>query len=109
MVGMPSARSLAAVRFWNRHPPHRIGPVRLRDQFLAQARQPGFQALRLDLLEAHPVHPWSTRIGAGQPVGVTQDVVATDLVVKPIEAESGLRLRLARELSLKDPGLLRCS
>ncbi|WP_244630118.1 hypothetical protein [Microvirga tunisiensis] len=54
---MPSARSLAAVRFWNRYPPHRIGLVRLRDQFLAQPHQPGFQALRLDLLEAHPVHP----------------------------------------------------
>ena len=51
---------------------------------------------------------WSTRIGAGQPIGVTQDVVAADLVVEPIEAESGLRLRLAIELSLKDPDLLRC-
>ena len=106
--GRNAERSLASVRFRDHHPPHRIGPVRLRDQFLAQARQPCFQALRLDLREGHPVHARSTRIGAGQPIGVTQDVLAINLVVEHIEAEGGLRLRLAIELSLKGPDLLRC-
>ena len=87
MVGMPSGRS--PVRLRDQHPPHRIGPVRLRDQFLAQARQPGLQARRLDLREAHPVHSRSPRIRAGHPVGVAQDVIPTDLVVEHIEAESG--------------------
>ena len=36
-------RTLAATRLRDHHPPHRLGPVRLRDQFLAQARQPCFQ------------------------------------------------------------------
>ena len=66
MVGMPSGRSPPS-RLRDHHPPHRIGPVRLRDQFLAQARQPCLQARRLDLREAHPVHARSARIGAGQP------------------------------------------
>ena len=34
---------------------------------------------------------------------VEQDVLATDLVVEQIEAEGGLRLRFAVELSLKAP------
>src|SRR5262249_27656289 len=29
--------SLAATGFWDHHPPHRVRPVRLQDQFLAQA------------------------------------------------------------------------
>ena len=101
-------RSLASIRFRDHHPPHRIGPVRLRDQILAQTRQPCLQALRLDLSEAHPVHTWSTRISAGKPVGVAQDVLATDLVVEHVEAEGRLRLRLAIELPLKAPDLFRC-
>ena len=59
--GRNAERTLASVRFRDHHPPHRIGPVRLRDQVLAQARQPCFQALLLDLREAsprpHPEHP----------------------------------------------------
>jgi hypothetical protein len=37
-------RSLASIRLRYGHPPHRIGPVRLRNQFLAQGRQPPLQA-----------------------------------------------------------------
>jgi hypothetical protein len=102
-------RSLASIRFRYQHPPHRIGPVRLRDKVLAQVRQPNLQARRLDLSEAYPVHARSTRISADQSVGVVQDVIPTDLVVEHVEAESGLRLRLPIELSLKGPDLLRCS
>jgi hypothetical protein len=53
------------------------------------------------------IHTRCTRIDAGEPIGVNQDVLATDLVVKQIEAEGGLRLRLAVELSLKVPDLIR--
>ena len=45
---MPSGRSPPS-GFGMDHPPHRIGPVRLRNQFLAQARQPPLQARRFDL------------------------------------------------------------
>jgi hypothetical protein len=47
-----------------------------------------------------------TRINAGEPIGVDQDALATDLVVKQIEADGGLRLRFAVELSLKAPDLI---
>jgi hypothetical protein len=58
--------TFAATRPRDRHPPHRIRPVRLRDEVLAQARQPSFQTRRLDLLKGHPVNARRTRIGAGQ-------------------------------------------
>src|SRR5262249_59749196 len=93
----------------NLPPPHRIGPVRLQDQFLAQACQPPLQAPLLDLREAHSVNARSTRIGAGHPVGMLQNVLTTDLVVEHVEAESRLRLRLAIELPLKAPDLIWCS
>jgi RNA-directed DNA polymerase len=93
-------RSLASTRFRYSHPPHRIGPIRLRDQFLAQTRQPCLQALLLDLRKTHPVHTRGARIRASQPVGVAQNVLATNLVVEHIEAEGRLRLRLTIQLSL---------
>jgi hypothetical protein len=40
-------------------------PVRLRDEVLAQIRQPGFHTQRLDLPEGHSVHAKRTRIRAG--------------------------------------------
>ena len=36
--------------------------------------EPCVQALRFDLYERHPVHPGRTRIGAGKPVGVAEDI-----------------------------------
>src|SRR5262249_16845016 len=98
--GWNAERTLASSILRYHHPPHRIGPVRLRDQFLAQACQPCLQALFLDLLEGHPIHTRRSRIGAGELVGVQQNVLATDLVVEHIEAESRLCFRLAVELSL---------
>ena len=52
------------------------------------------------------VIPSCTRINAGEPIGVDQDVLATDLVVEQIEAEGGLRLGFAVELSLKAPDFI---
>src|ERR1700751_4956834 len=101
-------RSLASIRFRYHHSPHRIRPVPLRDQFLAQARQPTLQTRRLDRGKGHSVRAWRTRIGAGHRIGVTEDVFAVNLVVEQVEAEGRLRLRLAIELSLKDPDLFRC-
>src|ERR1700729_1004419 len=100
--------TLATIRFRDHHPPpHGIGAVRLRDQFRAQARQPYFQSLLFDASKRHPIHTWRTRIKASEPIGVDQDVLATDLVVEQIEAEGGLRLRFAVELSLKVPDPIR--
>src|SRR6266849_4774912 len=101
-------RSLASVRLRYRHPPHRIGPVRLRSQFLAQARQPPLQARRLDPRKGHSVPARRTRICSGQRIGVSQDVLAVNLVVEQVEAEGRLRLRLAVQLSLKGPDRCRC-
>src|SRR6266516_649477 len=101
-------RSLASVRLRYGHPPHRIGPVRLRHQFLAQARQPPLQARRLDLCKGHSVPARRTRICSGQRIGVTQDVLAINLVVEQIEAEGRLNLRLTIQLSLKGPDRCRC-
>src|SRR5216683_205023 len=70
--------------------------------------QPSFQAPLLDLREGHLVHTGGARIGASQPIGVVQDVLATHLVVEHVEAESRLRLRLTIELSLKGPDLTWC-
>src|SRR5260370_32909445 len=51
--GRNAERSLASVRLWYRHPPHRIGPVRLRNQFLTQARPPPLSIQGLDARNAH--------------------------------------------------------
>ena len=63
-------------------------------------------AFCLDLIEGHPFHARRARIGAGEHIGVGQNVLAADLVVEDVEAEGGLRLRLTIELSLKVPGLV---
>src|ERR1700686_2313543 len=105
--GRNAERTLATIRFGDHHPPHRIRSICLRDQFHAQARQPCFQPLLLDASKRHPIHSRCTRISASEPIGVDQDVLATDLVVEQIEAEGGLRLRFAVELSLKVPDLIR--
>ena len=94
-------RAFAPSRLRDHHPPHRIGPVRLRNEFLAQARQPRFHALRVDLLESRSIDSRPSRIGAGERIGVEKNIFAADLVVEQIEAEGGLRLRLTIELPLK--------
>src|SRR5258707_15196931 len=60
-----------------------------------------------DASKRHPIHTRRPRIRASEPIGVDQDVLAIDLVVEQIEAEGGLRLRFAVELSLKAPDLIR--
>ena len=101
-------RTFAAAWLRDRHSPHRIRPISLRNEVLVQARQPRFQTRRLDLREGRSVHAGRTRISAGQRVGMAKSVLAADLVVEHVEAESGLRLRLTIELSLKGPDLCGC-
>src|SRR5262249_58698570 len=72
------------------------------------ARQPRLQARPLDRREGQPVHTRGARIGASHFIGVTQDVFPINLVVEHVEEEGRLRLRLAIQLSLKGPDLLRC-
>src|SRR4030088_2843232 len=48
-------------------------------------------------------HARCSRVGAGQRIGMTQDVFSANLVVERIEAEGRLRLRLTIQLSLKAP------
>ena len=101
-------RAFAAPRLRDHHPPHRCRPVRLLGQFLPQARQPLLDARRLDRREVHSVHARCPRIEAGQPIGMLEDVLSTNLVVEQVEAIVRLCLRLAIELPLKDPDLYRC-
>src|SRR5208337_2409099 len=78
MVGIPSARS---------PPPSRFGIITRRTgsgRYIFETRS------------------------SGEPIGVQQGVLPADFVVEHIEAESGFRLRLAIELSLKAPDLFRC-
>src|SRR5262249_8995892 len=88
--------------------PHRIGPIRLRDQFLAQACKPLLQTRCFDRREGYSVHSRRSRIGAGQRIGMAQDVFPVNLVVEQVEAEGRLRLRLTVQLSLKGPDRDRC-
>src|ERR1700730_13191483 len=59
--GIPT-RTPPSVALRTPNPPHRMGPVRLRNQFLAQARQPPLQARRLDPRKGHSVPARRTRI-----------------------------------------------
>src|SRR6266511_563962 len=106
--GRYSERSLAAIRFRYVHPPHRIGPVPLRDQFLTQTCQPPVYSRGFDLREGHLIHARRSRIGVGQRIGMTQDIFSAKLVVEHVEAEGRLRLRLTIQLSLKAPDPSRC-
>ena len=104
---MPSGRS-PPPGLWDHHPPHRLGSVRLRDNILPETAKPLLQPRRLDRCEGDPIHPRRTPIGARQVAGMTQDVLAADLVVEQVEAESRFRLRLEIELPLKPPDAFRC-
>ncbi|APG15386.1 hypothetical protein BKD09_44600 [Bradyrhizobium japonicum] len=95
-------RTFAAAGLRDHHPPHRIGPIGLRDEFIAQASQPCFESRRVDLFESYSVHSRRTRVGAGQLVGMAQNVLAADLVVQHVEAEGRLRLRLTIKLSFSE-------
>ena len=68
--GWDAERPLVPIRLWDHHLPHRIGPVRLRDQVLALARQPSLQALFLDFGESHPIRTWRSGVGASEAISV---------------------------------------
>src|SRR3954454_2102130 len=69
---------------------------------------PFLQTRRLDPREGDPVHPRCAPVGAGERVGVAQDIRAMDLVVEQVEAEGRLRLRLAIKLPLESPDRFGC-
>ena len=95
--------TLAAAGLWDHHPPHRLAPIRLRTQFLAQPGQPVLQARRFDLIERDPVHAWRAFVGARQVVRVVQDVRSPDLVIQDVEPETRLGLRLDIKFPLQSP------
>src|ERR1700687_4831343 len=115
MVGMPSGRS----------PPFALGIITRRTGSgryvfeTSSARKPAnhtsrpCSSMRANVIPSTPGAPALTRAsryawsGGGEPIGVDQDVLATDLVVEQIEAEGGLRLGFAVELSLKAPDFIR--
>src|SRR5882757_5151505 len=101
-------RAFSASRLRDQHTPHRCRTIRLRGQLLSQTRQPFCFARRRNRREAFSVNSRCSCIGAGQHIGVAQNVFSTDLVVEQVEAEGGLCLRLAIQLPLKAPDPFRC-
>src|SRR5215471_12132989 len=108
MVGMPSGRSPSPLGFGIITRRTGSGRYVLRDQFLAQARKPLLQTRCFDRREGYSVHSWRSRIGAGQRIGMAQNVFTVNLVVEQVEAERRLRLRLTIQLSLKGLDRYRC-
>src|SRR5262249_19542680 len=72
------------------------------------ARKPLLQTRCFDRREGYSVHSWRSRIGAGQRIGMAQNVFTVNLVVEQVEAERRLRLRLTIQLSLKGLDRYRC-
>ena len=97
-------RPLAAAGLRDHHPSHRCWPIRPCSQVLPEAGEPLLQPCRLDRpkrrLRPRPARPrWP-----GQRIGVSQNVLAADLVVEQVEAERRLRLRLADTASSEGSG-----
>src|SRR3712207_6009590 len=90
----------ASAALWYPHPQEGLGRVLARSQLLLQPFQPSLHPLGFNLSEAHAIHPRRSRIGAAASVGFLQDVLATDLVPKRVEAEVwfSLSFRLQRGL-----------
>jgi hypothetical protein len=61
--------------------------IRLGTQFFPEAGQPLFQPSRLDHHESLSIHPRSSVIGPGQPLGMEQNLFPIDLGVELVEAE----------------------
>jgi len=105
--GGNAKRPLPAAGFGNHRPPHRLRPVGLQDEVLAQSRQPPFQARRFDHLKRHSVHSRRAAVLTGQRIGVFENVRSIDLVVEKVEAVGRLRLRLTVKLPLQAADLFR--
>src|SRR5262245_61867098 len=69
------------------HPSYRLGLVRFRPQFLAQAREPLLNPRGFDVREFHPVHSRRAAIAASEPIRVVKNVLPVHLVVERVEAE----------------------
>ena len=105
--GRNPERALAAAGLRDHYPPHRLWLVCLAPQFLPKAVHPLSQPLRLDGLEALPIHPRRPMVGSRQFVGMVQNIFSIHLVVELIKAEFRLVLRLSIQLDLKFPYLAR--
>ncbi len=105
--GRNAERSLASIRFWDHHEPHRIGPVRLRDEVHAQACQRCLQKdASIERSSGGPRQEHQNWRGPTHRRGA--ECRRGKSCVEYVEAESWLRLCLAIELPLKAPDLLRC-
>src|ERR1700694_518012 len=73
----------------------------------SEALHPILQPRRFDLLKALPIHSRRTMISSRQFVSMGQNIFSVHLVVKLIEPEFRLALRLSIQLDLKFPYLAR--
>jgi len=93
-------RTLAASGLRDHHPPHRLWLIRLAAKVIPEAVQPLLQTLRLDHLDALPIHSRRALVGLHPLVGMGKNVLPIDLVVEQVEAISRLFLRLQIQLLL---------
>src|SRR5580693_6426808 len=79
-----------------------LGTYLSRTQLLPQRFQPALKAMGVDPFERLAINPRRSRIRATTAIGFKQDVLATDLVPKGVEAEGwfSLSFRLQRGLQL---------
>ena len=77
-----SERTLTSPWLRDHHPPHRIGPVRLRNEFLTQARQP-----RIHAQARLPPKPWSGR--GRRPCNVQRDDQHRPVSIKDLALSLG--------------------
>jgi hypothetical protein len=95
-------RPLASVALRYPHPQEGLGDILSRSQLLPQRFQPALKAMGVDPFERLVINPRRPRIRATTAIGFKQDVLATDLVPKGVEAEGwfSLSFRLQRGLQL---------
>jgi len=79
-----------AIGLGNEHSSDRIRLVLLFPERKRQFPEPPLPAVRLDLREVLPIHARCALVGAAVDPGVSQDIVAVDLVVQRVEAEARL-------------------
>ncbi len=82
-----------AVGFRDVHSSDRVRSVALLPERKRQFAKPPLQPMRLDVRKILTVHTRRALVGAALGIGMPQDVIAADLIIRGVEAIAGLCLR----------------
>ncbi len=101
---MPSGLSLPLAT-GHEHSSDRLRSVSLLPERKRQFAKPPLHPIGLDVREVLTVHTRCSLIGAAPGIGMSQDILAADLVVQGVEAIAGfcLRFRVQRHLQFLNP------